>query len=144
MRPITLFRALAWFGVVVVFWSLNIQWGTDIDAGNGPPTVWHRTVVGAGLLSFIVALILSIAGRKGNPPGWPARIAATAGAALVLFLGWRLHGQADGPYTDAIAGPGWTWLMVGGALLAGAVIGTMGLKAPRAKAAGSKGGGKRR
>jgi hypothetical protein len=128
MRAITIFRAFAWFGVAIVFWSLNMQWGSSLDVGSGPPQPWHRTVVGAGLLAFVAAVALSVSGRGGNPPGWVARAVAAACALLVLFLAWRLHGRAEGLLADAINGAGWTWMMAGGGLVAGGVIGSFGLK----------------
>jgi hypothetical protein len=128
MRAITIFRAFAWLGVAIVFWSLNMRWGSSLDVGNGPPQPWHRTVVGAGLLAFIAALALSVSGRGGDPPGWVARAVAAVCAALVLLLAWRLYGRAEGMFADAIEGTGWTWMMAGGGLVAGGVIGSFGLK----------------
>jgi hypothetical protein len=128
MRAITLFRAFAWLGVAIVFWSLNMQWGSSTEVGSGPPLPWHRTVVGAGLLAFIAAVTLSVSGRGGNPPGWVARAVAALCAALVLLLAWRLYGRAEGMFADAIEGAGWTWMMAGGGLVAGGVIGSFGLK----------------
>lgn len=128
MRAITLFRALAWFGVAVVFWSLNLRWGSSVDVGAGPPAAWHRSVVGAGLLAVLAALALSVSGRKGNPPSWAFRGVAGACAAGILLIAWRIYAQADDVLADAIKGPGWTWLLAGGAMVLGAVIGTLGLK----------------
>jgi hypothetical protein len=85
-------------------------------------------VVGAGLLSFIAAMALSVTGRGGNPPGWVARGVAAVCTTLVLFLAWRLHTRAEGMFADAIAGTGWTWMMAGAGMLAGAVLGSFGLK----------------
>lgn len=136
MRPITLFRAMAWLGVALVFWSLNVQWGSNADAGAGPPAMWHRTVVGAGLLSFIAAMAMSLSGRKDRPPSWLARAIAGIGAAAILFIAYRLRMQAEGPLADTVRGQGWTWLVAGGGLVASAVVGSLGIKAAPARPAG--------
>lgn len=128
MRAITLFRAIAWLGVAIVFWSLNVRWGSNMDVGAGPPAGWHRTVVGAALLTMIAALLLSISGRRGNPPSWIARAVSGACAGAVLLIAWYLRAQAEGPFADAIQGPGWVWLLAGGGLITSAVVGTLGLK----------------
>lgn len=125
-----MFRALAWLGTTIVFWSLNLRWGTDLALPNGPPAQWHRLVVGAGLLAAIAALAISVAGRKHTPPSWLARGIALAGGLLVVGLGLRLRSRAvEVGFEDyLLGGQGWTWLMAGGGLVLGAVIGTLGLK----------------
>jgi hypothetical protein len=132
MRVITIFRAMAWFGVIVVFWSLNIRWGTDVNLPNGPPRPWHTTVVGAGLLAFIAALALSVSGRGGKAPHWIARAIAGLAAAGILFIAWSLyreaHSGAIGNDVDAVAGTGWTWLLAGGGMVSSAAIGALGLQ----------------
>lgn len=134
MRALTLFRAMAWFGVVVVFWSLNVRWGTDIDVRGGPPSLWHRTVVGCGLLGFLAALALSVSGRKGAPPAWWARGVAGGASLLMLFLAWRLYqGITTGVNPDAVRGTGFTWMVAGSGMVLSAVIGTLGMKPPEPK-----------
>ena len=49
---VTIARAVAWIGVLIVFWSMNVQWGDDADAGKGPPIQFKRYVVGAILLGL--------------------------------------------------------------------------------------------
>lgn len=138
MRMLTLFRGMAWFGVVVVFWSLNMRWGTKIYDGSGPPNYWHREVVGCGLLALIAALSISLSGRKRNSPSWVARGIAAVCGLLVLFIAWRMHANATMMTEDRLGGTGWTWLLAGGGLVAGAVLGTFGLPAAgKSKTSGS-------
>ena len=145
MNLLTLFRGMAWFGVVVVFWSLNVRWGTDLDVPKGAPKIWHRTVVGAGLLSFIAALALSVSGRKGLPPSWLARGVAGGAALIALYIAWSLYSDATGIRADWVGGTGWTWMAAGIGMVTGAVVGSLGLKAPEKparKKSGGKGGAK--
>ena len=144
---LTFARAVAWFGVVVVFWSLNVRWGTDADVGAGPPGQWERQVVGAGMLALIAAISLSASGRKGNPPSWRARAVAFAAAVLILVIAMLLRRSALGGITgaDLIDGPGWTWLLSGGGFVLGATTMTLALNPagsgsakPAAKSAGTK------
>lgn len=130
MRAITMFRAAAWLGTAVVFWSLNVRWGTNLDLPNGPPGQWERLVVGAGVLSLLAALAISVSGRKGNPPSWTARGIGLASALLVIGIALHLRStaQAVGFTSDLLGGQGWTWLLAGGGLVLGAVAGTLGLK----------------
>lgn len=125
-----MFRALAWLGTTIVFWSLNLRWGTDLALPSGPPAQWHRLVVGAGLLAAVAALAISVSGRKHTPPSWLARGIALAGGLLVLGIGLHLRSSAFavGFEEHLLGGQGWTWLMAGGGLVLGAVIGTLGLK----------------
>ena len=124
-----MFRAMAWLGVAVVFWSLNMRWGVDPNLPNGPPGQWERPVVGAGLLAMISALAISVSGRKHTPPSWLARgIAVTAGAliiAVALYL--RSNALATGFGDAMLGGSGWIWLLAGGGLVLGAAAGTLGL-----------------
>lgn len=149
MRVLTIFRAMAWFGVVVVFWSLNVRWGTDVNLPNGPPTQWHKAVVGCGLLAFIAAIALSASGRRGNPPSWLARGIAGGCALIIVIIAYSLYSKAAGNpmYEDMAAGTGWTWLAGGAGMVSSAVIGTLGLqKLPEKKNKGGKrrSGGKSR
>ena len=131
MRAITMFRAAAWMGVVVIFWSLNVRWGSDPGLPGGPPnTLWERYVVAAGILAIVAALALSISGKKAIPPSWRARGTAGVAALGVVAIGLYLRTQATGILEDAAAGQGWTWLLAGGGLSLGAVLGSFGLKAP--------------
>lgn len=140
MRVLTIFRAMAWFGVIVVFWSLNVRWGTNVDLPNGPPTQWHRAVVGAGLLAFIAAMALSVSGRGGNPPSWIARGIAGVASLIILAIAWSLYSKAKDPmYADMVGGTGWTWLAGGAGMVSSAVIGTLGLqKLPEKKGKSAK------
>ncbi|MEM9487794.1 MAG: hypothetical protein AAGC55_01555 [Myxococcota bacterium] len=132
MRAITMFRAMAWLGVAIIFWSLNVQWGVDADVRAGPPAVsWERLVVGAGVLALIAALSLSVSGRKQIPPSWRAR--GIAGICALLAVVIALHMRfnlAIGARESAVEGAGWMWLLCGGGIAVGAVLGTFGLKAP--------------
>lgn len=131
MRPITIFRAFAWLGVAVIFWSLNLRWGIDEGLPGGPPTsLWERLVVAAGLLAMVSAITLSVSGRKDNPPSWNARGIAGVAAFFVVVIGLYLRSNAAGILVNAIEGQGWTWMMAGGGLVAGAVVGSFGLKKP--------------
>jgi hypothetical protein len=127
---LTFIRAVAWFAVVVLFWSLNIRWGTDLDVNAGPPGQWERHVVGAGLLAAVAALALSVSGRRGNPPSWLARGVAFGAAALILTIGLLLRREAQSAITgaDLIAGAGWTWMMAGGGFALSAAILALTLK----------------
>ena len=128
MRAITFFRAFAWFGVVVVFWSLNVRWGSSTGLSSGPPTPWEKWTVAAGILALLVALSLSVSGRKGDPPSWMARGIAGGASLLAIGIVLYLRSKATGILADAATGPGWTWLAAGSGLILGAVIGTLGLK----------------
>ena len=129
MRVLTIFRAMAWFGVIVVFWSLNVRWGADLNLPNGPPNHSHKAVVGAGLLALIAALALSVSGRGGNPPSWIARGIAGVASLIIIAIVWSLYSKASDPtYAEMIGGTGWTWLAGGGGMIASAVIGTLGLQ----------------
>lgn len=125
---LTLIRAVAWFGVFVVFWSLNVRWGTDINVGNGPPGQWERQVVGSGLLALVAALALSVSGRRGNPPSWTARGIALAAAVLILGIALLLRSRAMSGFEDLVAGPGWTWMLSGGGFMLAAATLAMSLK----------------
>ncbi|WP_428261786.1 hypothetical protein [Haliangium sp.] len=135
MRPITLFRAAAWLGVVVVSSSLLLaRWGVDPNLPIGPPALWERLVVGACLLALVSAMALSVSGRKRVPPSWAARAVAVAAAAGVTGLGVYMRQDALGKgfAGDMLSGQGWLWLMCGAGILTGAALGSFGLKAPRA------------
>jgi hypothetical protein len=123
MRAITVIRAVAWIGVVVAGWSMNLVWGPDPAVGKGPPAHWERWVVGATLLGVIAAMVLSIAGRKEQPPSWRSRgvalAAALSGIAIALLL--LRNARASG-FAHLIAGDGWPWLAAGtGVTLAAAI-----------------------
>ncbi len=131
MGAITVFRAMAWFGMVVIFWSLNVRWGTDTGVGSGPPILlWERLVVAAGMLALFAALTLSVSGRKGNPPSWTARGIAGAAAVLIAVIALYMRSSATGILEDAGRGPGWLWLVAGGGMVLGGVLASMGLKTP--------------
>jgi hypothetical protein len=133
MRPITLFRALAWAGTMVVWSSLVlVRWGENPNLPAGPPGQWERLVVGAGLLATLAAVAISVSGRKRMPPGWVARGVSAASAALVLYIAYHLRSDAlaTGFTADLLGGQGWTWLLAGGGMVFGAAVGTFGLKPP--------------
>jgi hypothetical protein len=125
---LTLIRAVAWFGVFVVFWSLNVRWGTDLNVDTGPPGQWERHVVGAGLLAFVAALALSVSGRRGNPPNWTARGIALGAGVLIVAIALLLRSRAMSGFEDLIAGAGWTWMLSGGGFVLAAATLAMSLK----------------
>ena len=139
MRPITVIRALAVFGVMVTWWSLNIQWGGDAGAGSGPPYQFQRYAVGAGMLATIAAIALSVSGRKGAPPSWLARgIAAVAGV-CILLVAWFVHSRAHSSgFPHLIEGAGWTWMLAGGGFITSAAISALALRAPPPKGKAAK------
>ena len=149
MRTMILARGIAWVGAVVTWWSLNVVWGTDIDAGKGPPGQWQRQVVGAGLLALIAAVTITATGRGGKSPGKVARgvaLAASLSVALIVYL-LRRAGLASFPHL--LAGAGWTWLLAGGGFLLAATTLTYAAAqtpTPEESAANKKGkpGAKRR
>lgn len=145
MRTMMLARGIAWVGAVVTWWSLNVVWGTDIDAGKGPPGQWQRQVVGAGLLALIVAVTITATGRGGKLPGKVARgvaLAGSLGVALIVYL-LRRDGLASFPHL--LAGAGWTWLLAGGGfLLAATTLTYAAAQAPVEEPAKGKQGKKRR
>lgn len=124
---LTFVRAVAWFGVFIVFWSLNVRWGTDVNVNIGPPGQWERHVVGSGLLALIAALALSISGRRGNPPSWKARGIALAAGVLIIVIALLLRSRAMSGFEDLIAGAGWTWLLSGGGFVLSAATLAMAL-----------------
>jgi hypothetical protein len=133
MRAITLFRALAWTGTIIVWSSLIlVRWGENPNLPAGPPGQWEELVVGAGLLATLAALAISVSGRKRVPPSRGARTVSAAGAALVLVIAFYLRRDAlaTGFAADLLGGQGWTWLLAGGGMLLGAAVGTFGLKPP--------------
>lgn len=133
MRAITLFRALAWTGTMIVWSSLVlVRWGENPNLPAGPPGQWEKLVVGAGLLATIAALAISVSGRKRVPPSWRARAVSAVGAALVLGIAFYLRSDAlaKGFGAALLGGQGWTWLVAGGGMLLGAAVGTFGLKPP--------------
>jgi hypothetical protein len=128
MLILTALRAVAWFGVFIVFWSLNVRWGTDVRVDVGPPAQWQRAVVGCGLLAFIGALALSVSGRKGNPPSWKARGVALGAGVLIGVIALVLRSKALASFPDHIAGAGWTWMLAGGGFVLSAAIMSLSLK----------------
>jgi hypothetical protein len=116
-------RAVAWAGVFVVFWSMNVQWGNDADAGKGPPIQFKRYVVGAILLGLVAAGALTVSYFRSKPPGPIARGVAVAGALAVLLIAWLVRRDALQDFPHLIQGSGWRWLVAGGGLiLAGASL----------------------
>ncbi|HWN70312.1 MAG TPA: hypothetical protein VNM90_21880 [Haliangium sp.] len=134
MRAITLFRALAWTGTIIVWGSLILaRWGEDPNLPPEPPNQWEELVVGAGLLATLAALAISVSGRKRVPPSWGARAVSGVGAALVVFIAFYLYRDAQATnFAHLLRGQGWTWLLAGGGMVLGAAVGTFGLKPPPA------------
>lgn len=133
MRPITLFRALAWAGTMVVWSSLVlVRWGENPNLPAGPPGQWEKLVVGAGLLATLAALAISVSGRKRVPPGPVARGLSFASAAVVLYIAYHLRSDAlaTGFAPDLLGGQGWIWLVAGGVMVLGAAAGTFALRPP--------------
>jgi hypothetical protein len=139
MRAITVFRAIAVIGVMITWWSLNLQWGADIDAGSGPPNQFNRHAVGAGLLATICAIALWASGRKGQPPSWVARgvaIGAAAGSLLVVYM-VRSKAHSSG-FPHLIDGPGWKWMLAGSGIMVSAAAGALALRPPPPKGKAAK------
>ncbi len=117
-------RAAAWIGAVVVGWSLNIRWGDDEFLGNGPPATYHKHVVGAMLLAFMAALLISLSQKM---PFKLAACAVAVGAGIIAVV------IKTGAPDTVTSGSGLLWMTVGAGL---AVIGsgmTLSLKPPEAK-----------
>ncbi len=120
---LTVARAVAWAGVFVVFWSMNVQWGDDADAGKGPPIQFKRYVVGGILLGLVSAGALTVSYFQGRNPGRIARAVAVGGALAILMLAWLVRSDALRDFPHLLAGSGWRWLTAGGGLvLAGASL----------------------
>jgi hypothetical protein len=109
-------RAVAWIGVVVVGWSLNIRWGADEFLGNGPPVTFQKHVVGALLLGLVAALAISIT-QKLAVKGVGAA-AAIGGVLIAISI------RSNAPET-VTSGSGWTWMTVGTALLLAGTAATL-------------------
>jgi hypothetical protein len=129
-KMLTVARMVAWVGAVIVWWSLNVVWGSDADAGKGPPGQWQRYVVGAGLLALVGAIALSASGRGGKPPSPLARGIALACALAIGLIAYLLRRDALVDFPHLLAGPGWTWLLAGGGFLLAATTLTFGLPPP--------------
>jgi hypothetical protein len=133
MRAITLFRAMAFTGTVVVWSSLVlVRWGENPNLPPGPPGQWEELVVAAGLLATLAALTLVFSGRKNAPPGWGPRLLSVASALAIVSIAFYLRHNAltTGFAANLLSGQGWTWLVAGGGLVLGAALGTFGLKPP--------------
>ncbi len=110
-------RAAAWIGAFMVFWSLNVHWGNDPDAGVGPPLQWKRQVTGALLLALIGAGALTVSFLRGRRPGAIGRTVAAAGGVSVMIIAWMLRKDAMVDFPHLIQGPGWRWLLAGGGMV---------------------------
>ena len=120
MSLLSVIRALAWIGVVLAGWSLNLRWGRDPRVGSGPPGQWERHVVGVALLCALAALLLSFAKRRRIP--W-ARAGASAASIAALAIALSLHTDAsDAGFDHLVAGPGWPWLVGGAGLTLAAAL----------------------
>jgi len=117
-------RAVAWIGVALVGWSLNIRWGDEEFLGNGPPANYHKHVVGALLLGFLAALALSISQK------WPAKGIAVAagigGAAIAIAI-------KTSALESITSGSGWLWLTAGAAAVLLGSAASLLVKPPAAK-----------
>jgi len=122
MKPLTILRAAAWLGFVLVGWSLNLRWGANPRLPVGPPAQFERPVVGALLLAFVAAFVLSVSGAvgKGRPPAlWSKAIALLGSLGAASLVAWM---HVRGPST-ALDGSGWLWTASGAALVFGAAVG---------------------
>ena len=134
MKPLTILRAAAWLGFVLIGWSLNLRWGADPALPTGPPAHFERPVVGAMLLGLVAAFSLSISGsvRSGRPPAlWAKGLSILAAVGAAILIGWL---QTRGPSTT-LSGSGWLWSASGAALVLGATSAALALRnrAPVAK-----------
>jgi uncharacterized membrane-anchored protein len=133
MRPITIIRGIAWIGVAVAATALMVRWGTDDAVRSGPPSHWEREVVGGLVLAAIAAVLLMFGGAESRQRWFTRGIAAAAAAATVwIALSLRSSALVTG-FPDLIAGPGWTWLMAGGAVTLGAAVLSLLLPAHKRK-----------
>lgn len=117
-------RAVAWLGVALVGWSLNLRWGSEQYLGNGPPANYHKHVVGALLLGFLAALALSVSRKL------PARLIAVAAALGAVAIAVVVKLRA---LESVTSGTGWLWMMAGAAGVALATASALAVKAPAAK-----------
>ncbi len=130
---LTVLRGLAWLGVVVAGWSVNLRWGDDPALGSGAPSMWERHVVGAALLAAIAALAISVSGRGGEPPRLPYRIAGAlaAGSAFAVALSMYLRVTRNELYehmAGIVGGPGFSWLIAGTGISLVAAAATLALR----------------
>ena len=117
-------RAVAWIGVVVVGWSLNLRWGDDVNVPNGPGPLYQKQVVGAMLLALLAALAISVSQK------WIAKgvaVAAGAGGALIAIT---LRSNAPDTVTS---GAGWLWMAAGAGAALFATAAALLVKPPAAK-----------
>lgn len=133
MKLLTLLRALAWLGVGIAGWSVNLKWGADETVGVGAPQTWERHVVGAALLCAGAALALSISGRGGEPPRLPYRIAAVLAAGLGFGVALSIYlrvtrNELYEHMAAVVRGPGFAWLAAGTALCFGAAVASLALR----------------
>lgn len=116
MRPITAIRAVAWIAAVIAGYSLAVRWGTDPDVRSGPPAHWERHVVGAVVLAFFAAVLLMFS-KAGGRQAWLTRGLAAAAAMGTVGIALSLRSTAHSTgFPDLVDGPGWTWLVAGGAV----------------------------
>jgi len=108
-------RVLAVLAVAVTVWSLNVAWGDDPALRGGPPKQWERHVVGAALLGGLAAVLVFVGSRARPHVAVRAAACAAALGPLVIALVLRSDAAAQG-LPQLVAGPGWTWLTVGGGL----------------------------
>jgi len=124
VKTLTVARAVAWIGVALVGWSLNIRWGDDIFLGNGPPATYHKNIVGALLLAFGAALAISVS------RAWPAKglgiVAAVGCAAIALTV------RTGAPAT-VTSGAGWIWMAAGASSVLLGAVAAIAVRAPAAK-----------
>lgn len=133
MRPITAIRAVAWIAAVIAGYSLFLHWGTDPDVRSGPPAHWERQVVGAVVLTFLAAVALMFSG-SGDRQRWVPRGLAAAFAVGTVGIALTLRSNAHSSgFPDLVNGPGWTWLIAGGALSATATVVALLLPAKKRK-----------
>lgn len=133
MRPITAIRAVAWIAAVIAGYSLLVRWGTDADVRSGPPGQWERQAVGAMVLAFLAAAAQMVSGA-GTRKRWLVRGIAAACAVGTVGIALSLRSKAhETNFPDLVDGPGWTWLIGGGALATAAAVAALLVPAKKRK-----------
>jgi len=117
-------RAATWVGVVVVGWSLNVRWGDDVLLPNGPPATYHKHVVGAMLLAFAAAVLISISQKV------PYRVAGCTAAVLAGVIAVVIKTGAPETVTSGV---GLLWMTIGAGLTVIGSGATLALEAPEQK-----------
>ncbi|HWM86230.1 MAG TPA: hypothetical protein VNO33_10345 [Kofleriaceae bacterium] len=125
-----LVRAASLIALAVTGWASNVRWGTSTAVRNGPPAQWERFVVGAAMLSALVAFTVWLGTRAGAGPSrlW-LRAAACLFALGVAAIAFTLRQRAlDLKLPDMVAGPGWMWLATGAGLSIATAVGSFAVR----------------